>query len=872
MGKKVKKDDKPAADDVFDPLLVESKQAGTVVLMLDSPEEEVLAKACEAIYTFVDKCDDNRKQLLDLGALDKLVKLMQTPDDKIIRRNAVMCLGVMTANPEVRRDLRKKEETIPALLALLSPEEDTVVHEFAALGLSHMCQEFSSKITVFEHNGVEALIRCLSSGDPDVQKNGIETLALMMQDYHSRSAVRDNEGFPPILELLKSEFAIIQELALVALTRAALDAENRSILRELEALNVLINFVGKPEYNDLHVHALHALSNCLEEHESMKQIKDNGGLSRLMAFIIDQTPPEEETSSKDSKKGKKSGKGKKSQSEDDDKKGGEPSHTLPEVKRHACRAIARAAHIEDNRKLLHEQEAEKMMIALLAHEDHTVQVAAAQALGVMAERVSSREAISSWDGIDPLIKLLKPDDGDVREAVTLALANLTLASTNNCNEIMSKNGMEPLIHLLADQREYTVANCATALTNMATIEHLRSELQHLGVIQALITPLKSDSPLVQSKAATATAAFTIEADARNELRESGGLEPLVELLKSNDEHVRRAASWAITIVAVDEITVAELSRLGVLDILQDIQLSCTRQNRFTEAAMSKMLDNNLPAKYALTGRLDSTDLIADGFYDVGQLRPGVQFRSLEDYCKDPLNQKRPVLLINAKIPKPSSAQTIDNAESRTSVQTKSRKKSSRRQQQQQQQQQPQQQQQEQEDQGDTEEKEEDEQIEEFQIPSDANFNRYLLEVQEKVSPIADLKQQVISLAEYVSEKLGGSIDRGQVSNFSYELPISQLKYNLESNVVPIGLITSGIHYHRALLFKALSDRCGIPCSLVRGQYNRAWNEIMLVDDHEQQNNPDDPGFPPKRYIVDLIHHPGYLMRTDSVEASNYQKI
>ena len=41
----------------FDPLLVESHQAGTVVLMLSSPEEEVLAKACEAIYKFVDKCE-----------------------------------------------------------------------------------------------------------------------------------------------------------------------------------------------------------------------------------------------------------------------------------------------------------------------------------------------------------------------------------------------------------------------------------------------------------------------------------------------------------------------------------------------------------------------------------------------------------------------------------------------------------------------------------------------------------------------------------------------------------------------------------------------------------------------------------------------
>jgi len=40
----------------FDPLLVESRQAGTCVLMLDSSEEDVVIKAAEAIYKFVEKC------------------------------------------------------------------------------------------------------------------------------------------------------------------------------------------------------------------------------------------------------------------------------------------------------------------------------------------------------------------------------------------------------------------------------------------------------------------------------------------------------------------------------------------------------------------------------------------------------------------------------------------------------------------------------------------------------------------------------------------------------------------------------------------------------------------------------------------------
>ena len=47
----------------FDPLLVESRQAATVVLMLESPEDEVLSKGCEAIYKFVEKCKINMHML-----------------------------------------------------------------------------------------------------------------------------------------------------------------------------------------------------------------------------------------------------------------------------------------------------------------------------------------------------------------------------------------------------------------------------------------------------------------------------------------------------------------------------------------------------------------------------------------------------------------------------------------------------------------------------------------------------------------------------------------------------------------------------------------------------------------------------------------
>lgn len=52
--------------------------------------------------------------------------------------------------------------------------------------------------------------------------------------------------------------------------------------------------------------------------------------------------------------------------------------------------------LAENRKILHEQEAEKMLILLLAHESTEVQTAAAQALGVMSENLMSKDSIREW--------------------------------------------------------------------------------------------------------------------------------------------------------------------------------------------------------------------------------------------------------------------------------------------------------------------------------------------------------------------------------------------------------------------------------------------------------------------------------------------
>lgn len=48
-------------------------------------------------------------------------------------------------------------------------------------------------------------------------------------------------------------------------------------------------------------------------------------------------------------------------------------------------------------------------------------------------------------------------------------------------------------------------------------------------------------------------------------------------------------------------------------------MSTKRKNKFSEAALEKLLDNNLSQKYSRMGYLSSSNIITNGFYGCGQV-------------------------------------------------------------------------------------------------------------------------------------------------------------------------------------------------------------------------------------------------------------
>ncbi|KAF5899689.1 armadillo repeat-containing protein 3, partial [Clarias magur] len=766
MGKKVKKEDEPQPKNSFDPLPIESKSAATVILMLQSPEEDVLVKALESIRRFAEKGDENKSSLMSLGAVEHLTCLIKH-NDKAVCRNAFIALGVMISDNDVKR-LIKRLNIIPSTIIKLAPEEDVIVHEFATLLLAHLSVDITCRVQISENDGLEPLIHLLSSPDPDVKKNSVECICNLVQECSSRMAVHKLNGLPPLLDLLSSEFPVIQQLALRTLESISTDRDTRIAFREQQGFPRLLEVLSNKEFTDLHVDALKVISNFIEDAESMQLIQENGGLEKLLQLII--TP------------------------------------ATHDIQASALKAISRAAQHGENRKILHEQNVEKAITESLAVESDSVRTAACQAVSAMCKDLSSKDTFREFDGIMSIVQLLNTQGNELKEVASEALSHLTQGNQLNAYAVYEAEGDKHLIQVLQNGSFTALNHAAAVLNNMAAQEVLRCSIHSHGAMQALLKPLHCVNKPTLMSALQTVAALACDAEGRAEFKKAGGLKKLVNLLSSKDAEIRRTACWAVTVCANDEPTATEMYRLGALEILQEINCSLTRKNKFSEVALEKLLNSNLSVKYSLTGHLLTTDITTDGFYDPGQTRQGHRVPDLEDIAKLVINQKRAIIAVNIKPPAKTDPDSPEKGQQESPTETytspvpsrvgsikaisKSKGKVLPE---------------------DEKPRHDDQQPQQevvvekpWTLPYDAQLNSLVKETFKSILPLQDEAEVYTALAKLVCDAMGGPVDIEKQHDFLWELHLSELKFEMQSNIIPIGNIKKGTYYHRALLFKPFS--------------------------------------------------------------------
>ncbi|KAM6162721.1 LOW QUALITY PROTEIN: armadillo repeat-containing protein 3 [Erethizon dorsatum] len=762
MSKKIKKRIEPPPKDVFDPLTIETKKAVTVVLMLNSPEKEVLVKACEAIYKFALRGEENKATLLEFGAATKLL----AREDKIVRRKATMIFGILTSNYNVRK-LLKELDVINSVIALLAPEEEGVIHEFASLCPVNMSIEYGGRIHISKHGGVEPLTRLLSSPGPDVKKNSIERICNLVQEFECRATLQELNAIPPILDLLKSEYPIIQLLALKMFGVITRGKKSQAMLRDNQGLDHLSKILETKEFTDLHVEALLVMANCLEDRDSMALIQQTWGLRKLLAFMKSSTP---------------------------------------DIQKNTAKAIARAARHFEKRKLLRKEEVEKCLVTLGSESDGT-KIAASQAIAAVCDDFVSSQIDFSTQGIPQLVYLLK-NRNQGREAAGLALAKMSFATllmqtvTQESSNGSIYNGhfknqlvAEPLPSPTEPERKSSSPRTVQLLCDLRPGPHRGNDGRGRTVA-------RRDSRERQSGP-----------ELHGAIAEAGGIKPLTNNLSSKRDGAVANAATILTNMAPQE----PLSRaLQSHDLMQSLIGPLGSANTFVQSMVALAVAataRDVEARAEPHRRRSPSNVIGDGFYDNGRwsrfflqkvttdARHNIEAREGRGEKKEEKVKEEEEVLA---IPKPTGEGSPDK-----------------------------------------------------ELPSpDPDFCTYMNEVTKSILPITNMKEKIEVLAKYVAKKMGGKILKDKLHDFNWELHISELKFQLKSNVIPIGYIKKGIFYH-ALLFKALADRIGIGCSAVLGEYGYAWNQVKVVDLSRKGVTGHLP--PPDIYIIDLMFHPGTLM-------------
>lgn len=147
---------------------------------------------------------------------------------------------------------------------------------------------------------------------------------------------------------------------------------------------------------------------------------------------------------------------------------------------------------------------------------------------------------------------------------------------------------------------------------------------------------------------------------------------------------------------------------------------------------------------------------------------------------------------------------------------------------------------------------------------DPGLRQVLTETQELLKGITDMQTKIKMLALYISNRLGGKHLNDYPGSHISDLTENDIETVLKKTDgvhLPIGALNHGVCRHRALLFKYLADRNGIPSRLVRGDYGSSasahvWNVVKLGE---------------KYFIVDVMHDPTQLYEENSDKAKKYTR-
>ncbi|ORZ31074.1 armadillo-type protein [Catenaria anguillulae PL171] len=621
-------------DKTSDPVTLHVTDAGSLLLLLKSTDASLAATVVDALARYAHESKAHRAYLLEHGLLAELVALLKgkaVAESLALKRTVIACLAAVTEAGEGGTGVVGERGEVVAhlvslLLGIIAGEAEAVeVLDEACTAIAHVAREYTVKQTIRAQNGIKPLVALASSADPDVRRSALQALYVLMEDFACRSTARTLGVLTSIVDGCGSDYPEIQDLALAALIRCAQDGATRIELRKHLVVKRLTDLLCTPSTTPSVIPViLTSLALCIQDRVlSVGMAKDPQAMEALNKLL-----------------GKED----------------------PKVKRAALDVIRVLGNDAENQTAIRDSGCFMGVVACLTHAEAGVVGAAAGAVHSLAAHDSNEQETLKSNLFETLLQRLP--ESDVRDSVLLGLAScMTLAKLRTLIRLHPTALTDIIKHLAAPATE-SVVSAAMFVANCADDEACRLELVKLDVIPALLGRVSGENVEVLQ----ALVRVLQEPGARLAFRAAKGPEvvtPLLDLAKYKENVVSAAC------LVVSAASNSDFCQAGAPARLLAILPTLAHAN----PALCKLLDHHLSCRYWFKGALEShhstatgtlTSLVPTGpapppcvpFYDLGTIHrpstsstaPPLSFPTLESLQSAPLDTRPPVLLIHPSDP------------------------------------------------------------------------------------------------------------------------------------------------------------------------------------------------------------------------------
>ncbi|XP_037084952.1 armadillo repeat-containing protein 3-like [Pollicipes pollicipes] len=575
----------------------ETRIPHTVVLMLKSTEEDLILKACQSLYKFAHEGELNQNLLIQYDILVLLLDHLEHPN-RNVRRMSAMTLSELSANNSVQSVLVSSENVV-RLVRVLREDDDCVVDEVASSALLRLASDATGRAMLLGYEAVGSLVKRLTSKDPDVLKNCLDTLLVLLDFPQAVQTFVESGGVSNALGLLGSDYPVLQSLSLSALRKAMRSEGGRIAIRDEGGLEKLITLLEDPKLEDLHSSSLSVLDGAILDINNIHAIHEFGGLVNLLTFI--------------------------------------QTTTVLDVLEQCGFLLAKMSENAEVREIFHELSVEPVLVSSLLATGHAgSQNGAARAVGHMCHMLEAQEELVRLDVVTILLSMVS--NPEAFQSAVMALAAATHNHQQACRQVCGSGQLEQLVGRLGIHDDETVSHTATALRNLSEQETLRPVVAASSAPERLVACLAADSPAVLVSVCDALGVLCLNLSARRQVVQYDAAQLFMDLLEHESGAVRDACVRTLQVIGSDFSAAEQLCSGGAIGSLRRLRATST---------LKIIMEVNLSALYSIFGRLGVRHKLYDLFFDCGRQETCEAVPDLATLMEQPLSHTRLVYLLHS---------------------------------------------------------------------------------------------------------------------------------------------------------------------------------------------------------------------------------